>query len=294
MSEIITNAMTVDVEDYFHVTAFSKSINISDWSSLEYRAETNTERVLGLFDAAGIKATFFVLGWVAKRSPSLIQKIHAAGHEVACHGMSHELVYKQTPNTFLNETKDAKHLLEDLVGVQVIGYRAASYSIVKKTLWALDILLDLGFRYDSSIFPVRHDIYGMRDAPRTPFNPTAGALLEIPLTTVELFGHRFPCGGGGYFRLLPYVTFKAGLRRVNHVDRMPAVFYFHPWEIDPSQPKIAAGTLSKFRHYHNLNQTQARLERLLSDFSWGRMDSIFIGSNRYKNVERVSLYKESA
>lgn len=276
MSEIITNAMTVDVEDYFHVTAFSKSINISDWSSLEYRAETNTERVLGLFDAAGIKATFFVLGWVAKRSPSLIQKIHAAGHEVACHGMSHELVYKQTPNTFLNETKDAKHLLEDLVGVQVIGYRAASYSIVKKTLWALDILLDLGFRYDSSIFPVRHDIYGMRDAPRSSYPVGVGGLLEIPLTTVEFIGQRFPCSGGGYFRILPYAFSKWALNRVNTVDSMPCVFYFHPWEIDPNQPVVEhAPFRSRFRHYINLSKTEARLKQLLVDFKWGRMDQIY-------------------
>ncbi len=289
MSTRIVNAMTVDVEDYFHVTAFANTLDRARWQDLEYRAERNTERVMELFSAAGIKATFFVLGWVARRSPGLIRKIYAAGHEIACHGMSHQLVYKQTREVFHQETRDAKQLLEDIVGVKVRGYRAASYSIIPKSLWALDVLEELGFEYDSSIFPVRHDIYGMRHAPRHPFNPGVGRLLEVPLTTVEIFGARLPCGGGGYFRIFPYSLFKMGLRRVNNVDHLPGVFYFHPWEIDPGQPRLPAGWRSRFRHYYNLAHTEARLVRLLKDFSWGRMDRVFLEPAQARAPEVVSL-----
>ena len=285
----ITNAMTVDVEDYFHVTAFARTLDRAKWNDLEYRAERNTERVLELFATANIKATFFVLGWVTKRSPELIRKIYAAGHEIACHGMSHQLVYKQSPEVFHQETLEAKQLLEDLVGVKVRGYRAASYSITQQSLWALDILEALGFEYDSSIFPVRHDIYGMRHAPRHPFNPGVGRLLEVPLTTVEVLGNRLPCGGGGYFRIFPYSLFKFGLRRVNNVDRLPGVFYFHPWEIDPEQPRLPAGWRSRFRHYYNLAHTEQRLVRLLKDFSWGRMDRVFLEPARERAPAVVSL-----
>lgn len=289
MSGKIVNAMTVDVEDYFHVTAFAKDINREDWHSLEYRAEQNTERVLKLFSDSGVKATFFVLGWIAKRSPSLIKKIYAEGHEVACHGMSHQLVYQQTPTIFFEETRDAKHMLEDLIGDTVLGYRAASYSIINSSLWALDMLEDLGFKYDSSIFPIRHDIYGMPKAPRFPFRPTSGQLVEIPLTTVELLGCRLPCGGGGYFRILPYSLSKSGLRRVNSKDKMPGVFYFHPWEIDVDQPRMKTSLLSRFRHYHNLGHTKSRLLQLLKDFSWNRMDQVFLKSVQACSVEKVSL-----
>jgi polysaccharide deacetylase family protein (PEP-CTERM system associated) len=289
MPDFITNAMTVDVEDYFHVTAFANTVDRSRWNELEYRAVRNTERVLELFDASRIKATFFVLGWVAKRSPDLVKKIQSAGHEIACHGMSHQLVYKQTPEVFHQETRDAKQLLEDITGTKVRGYRAASYSIIKSSLWALDILESLGFEYDSSIFPVRHDIYGMRHAPRTPFNPGVGKLLEVPLTTVEVMGNRLPCGGGGYFRIFPYALFKMGLRRVNEVDGLPGIFYFHPWEIDPGQPRLPAGWKSRFRHYYNLQHTEARLQQLLKDFSWGRMDEVFLSATRNQSVPVVSL-----
>lgn len=285
----VINAMTVDVEDYFHVTAFAQTVDRSTWDRLEYRAERNTDVVLELFAQANVKATFFVLGWVAKRSPALIRRIQAAGHEIACHGMSHQLVYKQTPETFTQETRDAKHLLEDIVGSKVRGYRAASYSIVKSSLWALNILESLGFEYDSSIFPVHHDIYGMRHAPRAPFNPGVGKLLEVPLTTVEVMGARLPCGGGGYFRIFPYALFKMGLRRVNEVDRLPGVFYFHPWEIDPAQPRLPAGWKSRFRHYYNLRHTEARLRRLLKDFSWGRMDQVFLEPARVQAPAVFSL-----
>lgn len=285
----VINAMTVDVEDYFHVTAFAKTLDRGVWNDLEYRAEHNTERVMQLFADAGVKATFFVLGWVAKRSPALIRKIHAAGHEIACHGMSHQLVYKQTREVFHHEAREAKLLLEDLAGCHVRGYRAASYSITNQSLWALDVLEELGFEYDSSIFPVHHDIYGMRHAPRHPFNPGVGKLLEVPLTTVEILGNRLPCGGGGYFRIFPYALFKWGLRRVNSVDRLPGVFYFHPWEIDPGQPRLPAGWRSRFRHYYNLGQTEARLLRLLKDFSWGRMDAVFLEPSRQQTPQVFSL-----
>lgn len=272
----VTNAMTVDVEDYFHVTAFAKTLKPANWHELEYRAERNTEQVLQIFAETQTLATFFVLGWVAKRSPGLIKKIHAAGHEIACHGMSHQLVYTQTQDVFRTETHDAKTLLEDLVGTKVRGYRAASYSITKQSMWALDILAELGFDYDSSIFPVRHDIYGMRDAPRGKYATGVGSLIEMPLTTVEVYGQRLPCGGGGYFRILPYAFFKWALQRVNTVDRMPGIFYFHPWEIDPGQPVFKQASFkSRFRHYTNLAKTESRLRRLLSDFSWDRMDRVY-------------------
>jgi polysaccharide deacetylase family protein (PEP-CTERM system associated) len=272
---IIINAMTVDVEDYFHVTAFADDIKSEDWHSLEYRAEKNTERVLQIFSEGGVKATFFVLGWIAMKSPNLIRKIYAEGHEIACHGMTHQLVYQQTQETFLQETRDSKHLLEDLISDSVIGYRAASYSIVQRSYWALEVLEELGFKYDSSIFPIRHDIYGMPDAPRFPFHPISSQLIEIPLTTVEVLGYRLPCGGGGYFRILPYFLFKAGLERVNKKDKMPGVFYFHPWEIDTEQPRMNTNWRSGFRHYHNISHTKLRLMRLLNDFRWGRIDKVF-------------------
>jgi polysaccharide deacetylase family protein (PEP-CTERM system associated) len=268
--------MTVDVEDYFHVTAFANSLDRARWGDMEYRAVANTDRVLQLFADANVKATFFVLGWVAQRSPEIVRNIVAAGHEVACHGMSHQLIYKQTREVFHQETRDSKALLEDLAGCRVRGYRAASYSITRHSLWALDVLVELGFEYDSSIFPVRHDIYGMPQAPRHPFRPGVGELLEVPLTTMQMFGARLPCSGGGYFRILPYSLFKWALRRVNTVDNLSGVFYFHPWEIDPNQPRVSAGWRSRFRHYYNLDQTEPRLRRLLRDFSWDRMDRVFL------------------
>lgn len=270
------NALTVDVEDYFHVTAFTTDIDRSRWSSLESRVERNTTRLLELFARHDTRATFFVLGWVAERYPGLVRELYAAGHEIACHGLTHEVIYRQTPAVFREETIRAKGLLEDLTGVRVRGYRAATYSIVRETLWALDILADLGFEYDSSVFPVRHDLYGIPDAPRQPYRVALGRLLEVPLTTVTIAGQRLPCGGGGYFRLLPYSLFKWALRRVNEHDRMPAIFYCHPWEIDPGQPRIVGASLkSRFRHYVNLDATEARLGRLLTDFAWGRMDEVF-------------------
>jgi polysaccharide deacetylase family protein (PEP-CTERM system associated) len=274
----VRNALTVDVEDYFHATAFASAIDMASWSSLDYRAEKNTYGLLKLFAERGVHATFFVLGWVARRSPRLVRDIQSAGHEVACHGLNHQLVYRQSRATFQNETREAKQILEDAAGVRVIGYRAASYSITAQSLWALDVLAELGFEYDSSINPIRHDFYGIPGAPRFPYRTGPSGLIEVPITTAEVFGQRLPCGGGGYFRLLPYWLFRAALRRVNQRDRMPVVFYCHPWEIDPTQPRVTVGWRSRFRHYTNLDLVEMRLHRLIGDFSWDRMDRVFLNA----------------
>lgn len=271
------NAMTVDVEDYFHVSALAGSIARDRWDSMEYRAEASTGRLLELFADRGMHATFFVLGWVAERSPGLVRRIAAAGHEVACHGQSHELVYRQAPAVFREETLRSKACLEDLIGSPVRGYRAASYSITRESLWALDVILDAGFAYDSSVFPIRHDVYGLPEAPLRPARitaPSGRTLVEFPLSVAEVLGLRLPVAGGGYFRLLPYAVTRAGLRHVNRSARSPFVFYLHPWEVDPDQPRIAAPLKSRFRHYTNLDVCEARLVRLLSEFRFGRMDRV--------------------
>jgi polysaccharide deacetylase family protein (PEP-CTERM system associated) len=265
----LRNAMTVDVEDYFHVSAFSTAIRREQWNGMEYRAERSTQQLLELFAEHGVCATFFVLGWVARRSPDLVRQIHAAGHEVACHGMSHELVYRQTPRQFGEETREAKQLLEELIGARVHGYRAASWSITRQSLWALDTIHELGFSYDSSVFPIRHDRYGIPGASQRPGylqTPAGYRLIEFPPSTVSMFGIRMPVAGGGYFRLLPYWLTRAGLRRINRLLGQPFIFYLHPWEIDTEQPRIDAGWLSRFRHYTNLDKTAVRLRALLGEF----------------------------
>ena len=266
----IKNALTVDVEDYFHVSAFAKSIKLSDWDTQPLRVEKNTQRLMDLFDEAQVKATFFVLGWVAERNRSLVCEIAERGHEVACHGYSHQLVYNQTPEVFRDETVRSKALLEDIIQQPVIGYRAASYSITRKSMWALDILAEAGFQYDSSIFPVRHDRYGIPDAEETPHQletPKGHSLVEFPLSTAKIFKYRLPVAGGGYFRLYPYSLSKAGLKQINR-RQQAFVFYLHPWEIDPEQPRIEAGWFSRFRHYNNLDKCEYRLRRLLTDFEF--------------------------
>jgi polysaccharide deacetylase family protein (PEP-CTERM system associated) len=266
----IKNALTVDVEDYFHVSAFAKSIKLSDWDTQPLRVEKNTQRLMDLFDEAQVKATFFVLGWVAERNRSLVCEIAERGHEVACHGYSHQLVYNQTPEVFRDETVRSKALLEDIIQQPVIGYRAASYSITRKSMWALDILAEAGFQYDSSIFPVRHDRYGIPDAEEIPHRletPQGHSLVEFPLSTAKIFKYRLPVAGGGYFRLYPYSLSKAGLKQINR-RQQAFVFYLHPWEIDPEQPRIEAGWFSRFRHYNNLEKCEYRLQRLLTDFEF--------------------------
>jgi polysaccharide deacetylase family protein (PEP-CTERM system associated) len=214
---------------------------------------------------------------VAQRKPELIRYIAAQGHEIACHGLNHELVFRQTPAVFRDETVTAKKVIEDAVGQRVRGYRASTYSITKQSMWALDILEELGFEYDSSVFPMRHDVYGVPGASRFSYRTPSGKMLEVPLSTVEVFGARVPCSGGGYFRLLPYAAFRWALRRLNNVDQQPGVFYFHPWEVDPEQPRVAgASWKSNFRHYTNLAATAGRLSRLLRDFQWDRMDRVFL------------------
>jgi polysaccharide deacetylase family protein (PEP-CTERM system associated) len=273
----IQNAMTVDVEDYFHVSALSEVIARKDWDKMEYRAERSTERLLEMFEQQRIKCTFFVLGWVAKRSPKLIRKLHDAGHEVACHGLTHELVYRQTPDVFRDETKQSKAMLEDIIGGPVLGYRAASYSITAQSLWAIDILCELGFKYDSSIFPIAHDRYGIPGAATSPgefVTAKGNRIVEFPLSTAKLLRWRMPVAGGGYFRLLPYAYTHWGLSKINREDGIPFVFYLHPWEIDPEQPRFAASWLSRFRHYTNLDQCEPRLRRLISEFKFTNMAQV--------------------
>jgi polysaccharide deacetylase family protein (PEP-CTERM system associated) len=274
------NAMTIDVEDYFHVSAFASCIASTQWDSYACRVEANTDKLLGLFSDSGIKATFFVLGWVAERYPALVRSIARQGHEIACHGYSHRLVYDQTPAEFRAETQRSKRVLEDLVQTPVLGYRAASYSITSKSLWALDILVELGFAYDSSIFPVRHDRYGIPGGSRQPYRlrtPAGGSLIEFPLTTVELGRYRLPVSGGGYFRLFPYFLTRMALASVNGREQRPFIFYLHPWEVDPDQPRVKSGWLSRFRHYNNLERCEPRLRQLMADFEFGTAAEVLHG-----------------
>jgi polysaccharide deacetylase family protein (PEP-CTERM system associated) len=272
----LRNAMSVDVEDYFQVQAFAHCIDRADWDAFPKRVDLNTNRILDQFDAAGIKATFFTLGWVAQRYPELVRRIVADGHELASHGWDHTRVDSQDPAAFRADVQRTRALLEDTGGVAVKGYRAATFSIGASNMWAFPILREEGYIYSSSINPIRHDLYGIPDAPRVPFRPVADGVMELPMTKVRLFGRNWPCSGGGYFRLLPTMLYRAGLARVNHHDQQSAIFYFHPWEIDPDQPRIAnAGWKSRLRHYTNLSRMDADLGRLLRDFSWDRMDQVF-------------------
>jgi polysaccharide deacetylase family protein (PEP-CTERM system associated) len=271
----LTNALTVDVEDYFQVSALAPHFDRSSWDAQPCRVERNVQRLLALFHENGARATFFTLGWVAERYPQLVRDIVAAGHELASHGYGHQRASDQTRAAFGDDVRSAKALLEDLGGQPIRGYRAPSFSIGLGNLWAFDVLLEAGYRYSSSVYPVQHDHYGMPDAPRFPYESRPG-LLEIPITTTRLLGRNLPAGGGGYFRLAPYEISRWALRRVNQLDQRPAIFYFHPWEIDPGQPRVHEASLkTRFRHYVNLHKTEPRLEQLLRDFRWGRVDEIF-------------------
>jgi len=270
--------MSVDVEDYFQVSAFEPYIKRSDWQHIPLRVEQNTDRILQLFDNHQIKATFFTLGWIAERFPEMVKKIVDNGHELASHGWSHIRVTQQDKNEFLQDVTRTKHLLEDLSGCQIKGYRAASYSLNQSNVqWAHQVLAETGHLYSSSIFPVKHDLYGMPETPRFQWRPDYADILEIPITTVE-YGHkRIACGGGGWFRFFPYAFSKKAMQRVNQKDQAPVIFYFHPWEIDPDQPKQAnLAFKTRFRHYLNLAKTEKRLNQLLTDFQWGRMDHLFL------------------
>jgi polysaccharide deacetylase family protein (PEP-CTERM system associated) len=268
------NAFTVDVEDYFHVAALSSAIRRDSWDQRELRVEENIERLLGILDEHCVRATFFVLGWLAERRPALVRRIADAGHEVACHGYSHQLVYTQSPREFREETVRAKSFLEDTLGHPVAGYRAASFSVTQASLWALDILIDAGFHYDSSIFPIHHDLYGLPGANPEPHRvsaPSGRTIAEFPMSAAKFFGVQVPVSGGGYFRILPYWLTRAGLRQINQRRGRPFAFYLHPWELDPGQPRIKVGAFSRFRHYTNLERCEGRLRRVLADFAFTSM-----------------------
>ena len=274
----LKNAMTVDVEDYFQVSAFEPYISKNQWDYIPHRVEANTDKILDLFQVHGIKATFFTLGWVAERYPNLIQRIINGGHELACHGYEHVRVTEQTPIEFRNDVSRTKKLLEDLSGKEVKGYRAASYSIVKTNLWALDVLQEEGFKYSSSIYPVKHDLYGIPDAPRFVYEPIENKTFkEIPISTIRFGNKNLPCGGGGFFRLYPYVVSKWAFNRVNRKEKQPGIFYFHPWEIDPDQPRQSGlNWKTQIRHYLNLQRMENRLDQLLKDFNWDTMENVFL------------------
>lgn len=277
----VRNAMSVDVEEFFQVGAFETTIGRDDWPRWQSRVVRATERVLELFAAKHVSATFFTLGWVAEREPGLIRRIVDAGHEIANHGYAHDRVHVLGPDAFRADIRRARALIEDAAGTAVKGYRAPSFSVGKTSAWALDILAEEGYAYSSSVAPIRHDHYGWPDAPRFAHRPVAGSdMIEIPVTTVEVAGRRMACGGGGFFRLLPYRLSAWAIDRVNTVEGEATVFYFHPWEIDPEQPRVPGAPLrSRLRHYTNLDVMEAKLSRLLDRFQWDRMDRVFVGTN---------------
>lgn len=286
--ETAVNAMSVDVEDYFQVSAFERHVSRKSWADLPSRVERNTRIALDLFELHGVRATFFVLGWVADRYPELVREIVRRGHELGSHGYEHVRVIHQSPEEFRTDVTRTKAILEQLGGVEVAGYRAASYSIGRDNLWALDVLHEAGYRYSSSIYPIRHDLYGMPSAPRFAFRHRGDGILEVPISTVSVLNRNFPCGGGGYFRLMPYPLSRWAIGRVNRHDRSPAVFYFHPWELDPEQPRPdGLGLKTRFRHYLNLPRMQTRLARLLRDFRWDRMDRVFLEADVRQQADIV-------
>lgn len=271
------NCLTVDVEDYFHPNAMDSAVSPSEWPDLPQRAEANTRRLLDLLEAHDTRATFFVLGWVAERSPTLVADIVSRGHEIACHGYLHRLAYELGPAEFRRDVERARAVLQDLVGAEIRGFRAASYSIVSSTMWAIDTLIELGFEYDSSIFPVRHDLYGIPtfDRFRVRLERPSGSIVEIPPSTVRIAGINLPVAGGGYLRLAPFGFTRWAIRRLNDVDRQPALVYVHPWELDPDQPRLAVGPRTRFRHYSRLATTERKLKRLLAEFRFAPLREVF-------------------
>lgn len=276
MSAGIVNAMTVDVEDYFHVSAFDGVVSRAEWPAFESRVVRNTEQLLDIFGRANVRATFFVLGWVAERFPALVRRIATLGHEVASHGYNHQLLYLLTPAQFREDVRAAKAAIESAAGQRVVGFRAPSYSVIQSSMWAIDVLIEEGYVYDASIFPIHHDRYGIPDAPRHPYvlRRDGGSLLELPGSTVKVGGVNLPIAGGGYFRQLPYAWTRWGIDRVNRVEGRPVVFYTHPWEIDPQQPRIPVSASTRLRHYRGLNRTRERLGRLLRDFRFDAVNSV--------------------
>jgi polysaccharide deacetylase family protein (PEP-CTERM system associated) len=272
------NAFTIDVEDYFQVSAFAPHIPRSEWPIRECRIERNVDCILSMLDEHETKATFFTLGWIAERYPEIVRSIVRNGHELASHGYGHERATEQTPESFFADINVAKLILEDISGTEVKGYRAPSFSIGERNLWAFECLERAGYRYSSSIYPIRHDHYGMPNAPRHAH--AIGRLIEIPATTLRFLNRNWPASGGGYFRLMPYGLSHWMIDRINRIDQLPAVFYFHPWELDVAQPRIPGiSTKTRFRHYVNIHRMEGRLHRLLADFAWGRMDHLFLGES---------------
>lgn len=273
MNPVPINYLTIDVEDYFQVAAFEKVIQPSQWKNYPSRVERNTGKILELLDTYKVTATFFIVGWTAEQYPFMVKEIASHGHQIACHSYCHQKIYQQTPDEFRRDTKKAKDILEDITGRSITGYRAPTYSITKKSLWALDIIKELGFKWDSSIFPILHDNYGIPDAPRFAYKLPNG-LIEYPITTALFFGRKVPVAGGGYFRILPYWFTRMALKKINQQEKQPFIFYLHPWEVDPNQPRVNhAGWKSRFRHYHNLGKTEGRLHRLLQEFQFGPVTS---------------------
>jgi polysaccharide deacetylase family protein (PEP-CTERM system associated) len=280
--------MTVDVEDYFQVSAFDHRISRTDWFSFPPRISQNVDRILEVFDAHGVKGTFFTLGWIAEQHPSVIRRIVDSGHELASHGYEHTRISALSIDSFRQDVVRTKKMLEDVSGTAVVGYRAPSFSLGADTLWAHDVLEEAEYVYSSSIFPIVHDHYGMPAAPRFPFAVRAGStdFMEVPLSTISFAGRNWPCAGGGYFRLLPFSYFRWAIRRINRREQMPCVFYFHPWELDPDQPRIdQIPYKSRFRHYLNLHRFESRLTRLLSLSRWGRMDEVFLRASEPAEVD---------
>jgi polysaccharide deacetylase family protein (PEP-CTERM system associated) len=272
----IVNALTVDVEDYFQVSAFTRHIPRGEWDAKPTRVDENVELILAMLAEHNIHATFFTLGWVAERRPALVRRIAEAGHEIASHGYEHHRASDLSREEFVSDITRAKAVLEDTTGHRVRGYRAPSFSISGRNDWAFDCLAEAGYHYSSSVYPIKHDHYGMPNAPRFPHAPCPG-LLELPVTTTRMLGRNLPAGGGGYFRLMPYRMSRWFIRRVNQIDGHPAIFYFHPWEVDPDQPRVQGiDTKTHFRHYLNLKHTERRLRRLLADFRWDRVDRVFL------------------
>ena len=275
---LIRNAMTIDVEDYFQVSAFAPHIPREAWTTIPCRVESNIDRILALLNEEGTKATFFTLGWIAERYPAMVRRIVTEGHELASHGWAHYRVTDQKPDEFREDISRSKALLEDIGGQAVLGYRAPSFSIGRHNQWALNVLEEAGYRYSSSIYPIQHDHYGMPDAPRFAYHPCSDkGLLELPITTMRLFRRNLPAGGGGYFRLWPYPISRWFLQRLNRLERRSAIFYFHPWEMDHEQPRQTGISMkTRFRHYYNLHRMEARIAALTRDFKWDRMDRIFL------------------
>jgi len=281
----ITNAMTIDVEDYFQVSAFEQVFQRGDWDGIPSRIPQNVEKILLLLERHNIRATFFTLGWIAVTFPRVINDIVEAGHEIASHGWSHLRLTDLTPDQFHADVTSTRKLLQDISGQAVLGFRAPSFSVTPDTLWAYEKIFDAGYSYSSSIFPINHDLYGIPKAPRTPFILEETGIIEIPLTTVRMLGRNYPFSGGGWFRLMPYSLFRYGLKKVNNAEKLPGVFYFHPWELDPQQPRqhnLPAKT--SFRHYLNLEKTKRRLEYLLDDFNWDTMQSVYLSEKNYPRL----------